>query len=56
MLQRCCQIESVTTLQLFSILTSIVDKLHKKMEADAVRRQFVAFADFATKSKMFPCA
>ena len=46
-------IEFVITLQLLSILTSIVDKLYKVMEDDAIRRHFVVFAYFHTKVKGF---
>jgi hypothetical protein len=53
MLQCRCQIEFVMTSQPFTILTSIVDKLYKKMEADAIRRQFVVFANFCNKVEDF---
>jgi hypothetical protein len=41
------------TLQPFSILTSIVDKLYKAMDKDAIRHQFVVFANFPKKVKEF---
>jgi hypothetical protein len=53
MLQRRCQIEFVLTSQPFSVLTGIVDKLYLKMDEDAIRRQFVVFANFRNKVEEF---
>jgi hypothetical protein len=53
MLQRRCQIEFVMTSQPFSVLTSIVEKLYKAMDEDAIRRQFVVFANFRNKVEEF---
>jgi hypothetical protein len=41
MLQRRCQFEFLMTSQPFGILTSVVEKMCKKMEADGIRRQIV---------------
>jgi hypothetical protein len=53
MLQRRCQIEFVMTSQPFTILTSMVDKLYRLMDEDAIRRQFVVFANFRNKVEEF---
>lgn len=53
MLQHRCQIEFALSTQPFSILTSIVEKLYKKMEADPIWRQFVVFATFCNKVQDF---
>jgi hypothetical protein len=53
MLQRRCQFEFLMTSQPFGILTSIVDKSYKKMEADGIRRQIVVFANFRNKVEDF---
>jgi hypothetical protein len=53
MLQHHSQIEFVMTLQLFSVLTSLVDKLYKVMDDDAVQRKFVVFANFHNKVEEF---
>jgi hypothetical protein len=53
MLQRRCQFEFIITSQPFSILTSIVDKFYKQMEADGIRRQIVVFANFRNKVEDF---
>jgi hypothetical protein len=49
MLQRLWLIEFVMTLQPFSVLTSLVDKLYKAMDGDAIWHQFVVFASFHNK-------
>jgi hypothetical protein len=41
------------TLKPFTVLTSIVKKLYKAMDEDAVRCQFVVFANFQNKVEEF---
>jgi hypothetical protein len=53
MLQRRCQFEFLMTSQPFGILNSIVDKSHKKMEADGIRPQIVVFAHFRNEVEDF---
>jgi hypothetical protein len=51
--QRHCQLEFIMTSQPFGILTSLVDNLYKAMEGNAIRRQFVVFANFWNKVEAF---
>jgi hypothetical protein len=41
------------TLQPFTVLTCIIEKLSKAMDEDAIRRQVVVFANFRTKVEDF---
>jgi hypothetical protein len=53
MLQHRCQIEFDMTLQPFTVLASIVNKLFKTMDKDGVRWQFIVFANFCNKVEEF---